>query len=48
MSNVEGNKNLATTFAELEHSGGNNNYQTRSKTKSMPDTRLVNTDIYDI
>ena len=42
----EPDKQLAKTFPALKHCGDNNNFQTRSTTKRLLDTPLLNTDTY--
>ena len=42
----EPDKQLAKTFPALKHCGDNHNFQTRSTTKSLLDTPLLNTDTY--
>ena len=42
----EPDKQLAKTFPALKHCGDNHNFQTRSTTKRLLDTPLLNTDTY--
>ena len=47
MSQIETNKKLANSFADLKHCGDSDNYQAKSKTKELLDIPLLNTQIYD-
>ena len=47
MSQIETNKKLANSFADLKHCRDSHNYQTKSKTKGLLDIPLFNTQIYD-
>ena len=46
MSQIESNKKLAISFADLKHCGDSHNYQTKSKTKGLLDIPILNTHIY--
>ena len=43
---LEQDEQLAKTFPDLKYCGDNHNYQTRSTTKRLLDTPLLNTDTY--
>ena len=43
---LEQDEQLAKSFPALKHRGDNHNYQTRSTTKRLLDTPLINTDTY--
>ena len=47
MSQIETNKKLANSFADLKHCSDSHNYQTKSKTKGLLEIPLLNTQIYD-
>ena len=46
MSQIETNKKLAISFADLKHCGDSHNYQTKSKTKGLLYIPILNIHIY--